>query len=65
MLIGDRRDRMVVGYTNILMQSVPITTGVVNSNPAHAIYNIIQFVSDMRQLLLPFISKPPLVYYRK
>ena len=29
------RDRMVVGFIQLHMQSVPITTKVVSSNPAH------------------------------
>ena len=53
MLRGDRRgrDRMVVGFTTTL-QSVPITTEVVSSNPVHDdVYSIqhyvIKFVSDL------------------
>ena len=35
------RDRMVVGFTTE-MQSVPITTKVVSSNPGHGeVYNIV------------------------
>jgi len=35
------RDHMVVGYTTIHVQSVPITTNVVSSNPAHGeVYSI-------------------------
>jgi hypothetical protein len=42
-------------YPFILMQSVPITTKVVNSNPIHGkVYSIqhyvIKFVSDLRQV---------------
>ena len=50
---GGLCDHMVVGYT---MQSVPITTKVVSSNPAHGeMHNSIQhyvlkFVNDLRQV---------------
>ena len=37
-MIGDRRGRMVVRFTTTV-QSVPITTNVVSSNPAQ-VYNI-------------------------
>ena len=48
------RDRMVVGFTTTL-QSVPDTTKVVSSNPAHdGVYSMqhyrIKFVSDLRQV---------------
>jgi len=34
------------------MQSVPITTNVVRSNPAQAIqHNVIKFVSDLRHVV--------------
>jgi len=29
------RDRIVIGFTNLPMQSVPITNNVVTSNPVH------------------------------
>ena len=61
------RDRMVVGFI-LPMQSVPITTNVVGSNPFHdEVYSIqhyvIKFVSDLRQVggflrVLPF--PPPI-----
>ena len=35
-LLGGRRDCMVVGFTTITMQSVPITAKVVSLNPAHS-----------------------------
>jgi Ni,Fe-hydrogenase III large subunit len=39
-MIGDRRGRMVVRFTTTV-QSVPITTNVVSSNPAQdEVYNI-------------------------
>jgi len=49
------REHMVVGFTTILMQSVPITTKVVSSNPAHGEMYLIQhyvikFVSDLQQV---------------
>jgi hypothetical protein len=51
------RDRIVVGFTTTyaLMQSVPITTNVASSNPAHGEVYLIQhyvirFVSDLRQV---------------
>jgi hypothetical protein len=49
------RDRMVVGFTTTYMQSVPITTKVVSSNPVHVEVYLIQhyvikFVSDLRQV---------------
>ena len=48
------RDRFVVGFTTY-MQSVPITTNAVSSNPAHGkVYSIqhyvIKVVSDLRQV---------------
>jgi hypothetical protein len=43
------RDRMGVGL--LPMQSVPITTNVVSSNPTQAIQHYkIKFVSDLRQV---------------
>jgi hypothetical protein len=60
---------MVVGFTTTCtyMQSVPITTNVVSSNPAHGeVYLtrhfVIQFVSDLRQdggFLQVFRFPPP------
>ena len=49
------RDRMIVGFTTTYMQSEPITTKVVSSNPAHCrMYSIqhyvIKLVSDLRQV---------------
>ena len=50
------RGRMVVGFTlQLPMQSVPITTKVVSSNPAHGeVYSIqhyvINFVNDLQQV---------------
>jgi hypothetical protein len=46
---------MVVGFINTYMQSVPIATKVVSSNPVHGeVYSIqhyvIKFVSDLRQV---------------
>jgi hypothetical protein len=46
---------MIVGFTTTYMQSVPITTNVVSSNPVHGeVYSIqhyvIKFVSDLRQI---------------
>jgi hypothetical protein len=48
-------DRKVVGFTTILVKSVPITTNVVSSNPAHGeVYSIqhcvIKFVSALREV---------------
>jgi hypothetical protein len=48
-------DRMVVGFTKLSMQLVPISTNVVSSIPAHGeVYliqhNMIKFVSDLRQV---------------
>jgi hypothetical protein len=48
------RDRMVVGFSTTV-QSVPITTNVVSSNPVHGrVYSIqhyvIKFVNDLRQV---------------
>ena len=51
-----RRNRMVVEFTiTMYMQSVPITTNVVNLNPAHGqVYSmkhyVIKFVSDLIQV---------------
>jgi hypothetical protein len=47
--------RMVVGFTIIFMQSMPITTKIMSYNPAHGkVYSmqryVIQFVSDLRQV---------------
>jgi len=49
------RDQMVVGFTTLSVQSVPITTYVVSSNTVHGkVYSIqhymIKFVSDLRQV---------------
>ena len=49
------RNRMVVGFIATYMQSVPITTNVVSSNPARGeVYSIqhyvIKFVSALRQV---------------
>jgi hypothetical protein len=57
------RDRMVVGFSTTFMQSVPITTKVVSSNPVHGeVYSIqhyvIKFVSDLRQVG-GFLQFPP------
>jgi hypothetical protein len=46
---------MVVGYVTTFIQSVPITTNVVSSNPAHGeVYsiqqNVIKFVCDLWQV---------------
>jgi len=46
---------MVVGFTILSMQSVPITTKVVSLNPVHGkVYSIqhyvIKFVSDLQQV---------------
>ena len=58
-------DRMVIGL-HLPVQSVPITTKVVSSNPVHGkVYSIqhfvIKFVSDLRQVggFLPVIRFPP------
>ena len=60
---------MVVGFTTMVpMQSVPITTNVVSSNPVHGeVYSIqsyvIKFVSDFRQVggfLLVLQFAPPI-----
>jgi hypothetical protein len=60
---------MVVGFTTMVpMQSVPITTNVVSSNPVHGeVYSIqsyvIKFVSDFRQVggfLLVLQFPPPI-----
>ena len=45
------RDRMVVGF-QLPLQSVPITTNVVSSNPAHGMvysiqHNVIKLFSDL------------------
>jgi hypothetical protein len=61
-----RRDRMVVGFTTV--QSVPITTQVVNSNPVYGeMYSIqhyvIKLVSDLQQVggfLLVLKFHPPI-----
>ena len=54
-IIRGRRDRMVVGFTKLHMQSVPITTKVVSSNTVHGEVYLIQhymikFVSDLGQV---------------
>ena len=56
------------GRYRIVMQSVPITTKVVSSNPAHGeVYSIqhyvIKFVSDLQQvsgILLILFFHPPI-----
>ena len=50
-----RCDRMVVGFYNLPVQSVPTTTKVVISNPVHGEVYLIQpyvikFVSDLQQV---------------
>jgi hypothetical protein len=59
------RDRMVVDL-QLPVQSVPITTKVVSSNPVHGkVYSIqhyvIKFVSDLRQIggFLQVLRFPP------
>ena len=52
--VRGRRDRMVLDLL-LPMQSLPITTNVVSSNPVHGeVYSIqlcvIKFVSDLRQV---------------
>jgi hypothetical protein len=52
-----------VGFSTTFMQSVPITTKVVSSNPVHGeVYSIqhyvIKFVSDLRQVG-GFLQFPP------
>jgi len=56
------RDVMVMGFTTPL-QSVPITTNVVSSNPVHGeVYSkqhyVLKFVSDLRQVGC-FLRFPP------
>jgi len=51
---GGRRDHMVIGFTT-LVQSVPIATKVVSSNPVHGEVYLIQhyvikFVSDLQEV---------------
>jgi hypothetical protein len=47
---------MVIRWTQLPVQSVHITTNVVSSNPTHGLvhsiqqYNMIKFVSDLRQV---------------
>ena len=60
------RDQMVVGFTTLSVQSVPITTYVVSSNTVHGkVYSIqhymIKFVSDLRQVggFLRVLRFPP------
>jgi hypothetical protein len=53
--LDKKGDRMVVGFTTTYMQSVPITTNVVSSNPVYGeVYSIqhyvIKIVSDLRQV---------------
>jgi len=59
------RDVMVMGFTTPL-QSVPITTNVVSSNPVHGeVYSkqhyVLKFVSDLRQVgcFLRVLRFPP------
>jgi len=65
------RDRMVVGYLQLPMQSVSITSKVVSSNPIQVeVYGnysiqhyVIKFVSDLRQVggfLLALRFLPPI-----
>ena len=54
-IIEGSRDHMVVGYLQLYVHLVPITTKVVSSNPIHdKVYSIqhytIKFVSDLRQV---------------
>jgi hypothetical protein len=56
---------MIVGYIQLPMQSVPITTKVVSSNPTHGEVYVIQhyvikFVSDMRQVSGVLRFPPPI-----
>ena len=56
------RDVMVIGFTTPV-QSVPITTNVVSSNPVHGeVYSkqhyVLKFVSDLRQVGC-FLRFPP------
>ena len=49
------RDRIVVGFITTYMQSVPITTNVVSSNPLRrgvldTTLSDIKFVNDLRQV---------------
>ena len=47
------RDHMVVGFTTTFMQSVPITTEVVSSNPFHGeVYLIEHYVINFVSALL-------------
>ena len=51
MSVKNRRGRIAVGFTTIHVESVPITTGVVSSNPVHGeVYwtqhYVTKFVSD-------------------
>ena len=43
---------MIVWYLDLQlpMQSVPITTNVMSSNPVHIQHYVIKFVSDLRQI---------------
>jgi hypothetical protein len=57
---GGRRNCMVVGFTQLPMQSVPLATNIKSSNPIQARctrYNIM-FVSDLRQVC-GFLQFPP------
>ena len=61
--MGDSHDCMVVGNLQLPMQSVPMTTNVVSSNPAHGVvysiqHYVIKFVSDLRQVG-GFLRFPP------
>jgi len=60
------RDGIVVEFVELPMQSVPITTKVVSSNPVYGeVYSIqhyvIKFVSDLRQVdgFLRVLRYPP------
>ena len=59
------RDRMVVQDLQLPIQAVTITTGIVNSKPAHGeVYSkqhyVIKFVSDLRQVGSVIRFPPPL-----
>jgi hypothetical protein len=59
------RDRMVVGFTTIPVQSMPITTKVLRLNPTHGEVYLIQhyvikFVSDLWEISGFFRFPPPI-----
>jgi hypothetical protein len=58
------RDRMVVGFTTTFMQSVPITTKIVSSNPFHGeMYVYVQYESKCEWIVPCTVLYKVYVFY--